>query len=215
MAPIYLAKKTATTTKGPNIFVSKGITGYAPSTISSLAIIGLPHERQVAYGAYVQNIDAFIYATAKKDRVFTGRDGFPGFTMPKVFDRVLPTVIFAPAFNVNPDMEDGIQKKLGPGTVKNKIGKRTVFNVQRPSDTILQMMIDNQDPEFAAGDEAITPMGYRAAQFLTHAISGFLATHTYAAFRTESVREEGPMEVRLLADTKIFFNDCLVLVFLM
>jgi hypothetical protein len=133
MAPIYLAKKVATTTKGPNLFMSKGIVGYSPSTVSSLAIVGLPHERQIAYGAYAQNVDAFIYATSRKTRILTDRDGYPDFEMGKKFEMSLPTITFSPSFPVKPDQEEAIVRKLGEGTIKTKIGKTVVYNLIRPT----------------------------------------------------------------------------------
>jgi hypothetical protein len=206
MAPIYLAKHVQSSFSGPSLFRERGISGFVPGKISELAIVGIPRERELAYDGYFRNIDAFLYATAKKDKVWCHLPGYTAdFQISPSIHFKFPPVDFVPSFTVTSDGEDKLVTKLGAGTSKNRVGKTVVYNITRElGREELDKLISAASDNYASGPDSVTPIGLRAGRFLQNVISAFLATHSYAAFPREKKGNEGTSEMRILrfADSK-------------
>lgn len=202
MAPIYLAQKTQTANAGPNVFGTRGIKGYAPSTISSLSIVGLPKVKELAYDGYYRNIDAFMHATNVREKVFCDLRGYTNaFRATSPIKIAAPDVAFVSGFPLKPSDEDGMAKKIKSFAVE-RIGKTVVFKLQNPGPMTLANLINMSDPNFTCGPDAVTPTGYKAFLFIRDCISEFLATHSYSAFTNYNFNEEGPQEMLALKNSK-------------
>lgn len=206
MAPIYLAKHVQNTFNGPSLFRERGIMGLVPGKLSELAIVGIPAEREFAYDGYYRNIDAFLYATATKEKVWCHLPGFTSdFQITPSIRFLLPPIAFVPSFAVSSDGEDKLVQKLGRGTSKGKVGKTVVYNITREvgKDELDKLIINSSD-SYASGPDTVTPIGLRAGRFIQTIISAFLATHTYSAFPREVKGNQGTAEIRVIrfADLK-------------
>lgn len=200
MAPIYLAQPVKSSYAGPSIFRERGISGFVPGKISELSVIGIPDRREFAYDGYYRNVDAFLFATTQKDKVWCHLPGFTsGFHISPTIPFNLPPIAFVPNFPVSSDGEDKMVAKLGEGTLKNRIGKTMVYTITRSvPNSELAKLISNASDAFGSGPDALTPIGLRAARFCRDVIAAFLATHSYAAFPKEVKGPDGVGEIRAI-----------------
>jgi hypothetical protein len=204
MAPIYLAEKNIKggDSMGPNIFKARDLAGYAPCTLSSLSIVGIPEFREVAYDGYYRNLDAFIYATNKGTRVFCDADGYTNdFKARNPIQIEHPNVAYVPKSEMKADQEDKLLIAIG-GVSKQKVGKTTIYTTKNPDDRTLSGLIASQLDHFGSGPDAVTPQGYKAFLFIRDVISEFLATHTYSAFSEKDLAKEGPMQLLAMKHKK-------------
>jgi hypothetical protein len=201
MAPIYLAQKTTNPSSGPNIFKAKGITGYIPSTLSSLSVVGLPHVRELAYDGYFRNIDAFLYATSVQRTVFCDVGGYSQFQAREPIDIDHPDVSYVSRVILKPDQETPFMNKIGAFS-KEVSGKITVFKVKKPDAKTLQGLINTCSENFASGPDSVTPAGYNGFLFIRDCISEFLATHSYSAFCDKDLGQPGTSEISSLRHIK-------------
>lgn len=198
MAPIYLAQKSVNANTGPNILKARGISGYTPSTLSSLAILGIPHVREIAYDGYYRNVDAFIAATIKGARVFCDCAGyFVEFKSTRPVHLGSIDVSYVPKMAVPPVQEDSFKDRI-TATSTQRIGKTLVYTVKHPTDQILQGLVKTCNETFAAGPDAVTPIGYKAFVFVRDAITEFLAVHSYSAFSDKDLEKEGTSDLLAL-----------------
>jgi hypothetical protein len=77
MSPSYTARAAAAGETAPPVFALNGANGHIPAKVSSLNLLAVPIERQVAYTQYVANLDAFVAATSAGKKVFCGADAYP------------------------------------------------------------------------------------------------------------------------------------------
>jgi len=202
MAPVYLAQKEASSSSGPNVFKTRGIAGFIPSTVTSLTVVGLPRVRELAFDGYYRNIDAFMFATRSKARVFCDLKGFTSnFTASTPIDIPHPDVAYASSVTMKSDEEEKFR-----GIVKaysmQKVGKTTVFNLRKPGPSTLSNLISTCSNAFSAGANSVTPLGYKAYLFVRDCVSEFLATHSYSAFTDYNMDNAGPSEMLGLKSIK-------------
>lgn len=191
MAPIFIAAKTNNPQTVPIFFTNQGLSGFAPTTISALAIFGKPKYKEVAYDGYYMNIDSFIYATSIQKRVFCEAQGYSTFVPRGLLPLSIPLLQFITAVVLRPEEEDNLVKKFGEGAWKKKSGKTTVYSIPGCNQTILTKIKKGANEIYNAGSDAVNPAGLQAYYFLTGVIYEFLATNTYAAFHNE----DDPMRV--------------------
>jgi hypothetical protein len=202
MAPIYLAQKSQANGSGPNIFKARGVNGYIPSTLSSLATVGLPHVRELAYDGYFRNIDAFLFATVIQSKVFCNAPGFTQtFSARTPIDIDHPDVSYSSKIILKPDQIDPVMNKIG-AFAKEVNGKTLVFKVKKPDPKILDGLVRTCSDNFSAGPDSVTPIGYRAFIFIRDCISEFLAVHSYSAFSDKDLSKEGTSELTMLQHKK-------------
>lgn len=182
MAPIYTAKHIASQEKTIPLFSIKNLNNLAPSTLSSINIIGVPLEKQVAFTQYADNISSFIHANVSRRTItvtgrplgFLPRDGTIGL--------VPPPVQFILQKELNYEAADKFVNALGPGASKSKSGQTTVFHAPALDTKMYHQLQKVSSDHYNCGREAVTVAGAVTYQFLTTAIAEFLKIHTYAAF---------------------------------
>jgi len=202
MAPIYLAQKSSNPNSGPNILKARGIAGYIPSTLSSLATVGIPHAHEIAFDGYYRNVDAFIAATCTKERVWCDAQGYTNnfrSTRPLNFGSV--DIAYVPKVPAQPVQEEMFKTRISASST-NRTGKTLVYTIKNPTDDTLKGLIATCNESFSSGPDAVTPIGYRAFLFIRDVISEFLATHTYAAFSEQDLSKEGSATLSALVSAK-------------
>jgi len=76
--------------------------------------------------AYRENIDAFVAATNKKEKVFCSAEAFGRFKEDKPLPLSLPRVSFALAKALSDSQEKKMMTSLGDTSEKKKAGKKVV-----------------------------------------------------------------------------------------
>lgn len=181
---VYLAKKTPSPKDSPALFLAKKLGGYAPSPISVLQIFGRAIVPEAAYGMYRTLIDAFLYATMKKEKVFAQAESFSDVYLAKTALPFQPPVMaFSPAATLTEDQANAFLKSLPKDSSMKVIGKSFEYVVPNVPITDLPKYIAAASPLYNCGSERITPGGMKAYLKTISIIELFLATNTYPAFK--------------------------------
>jgi len=204
MSTIHTAKHLPSGTATIPLFSLRGLDNYAPSTISSLGINGIPLQRQVAYTQYATNIASFLYATSTKRTIVVG--GHPlGLLNPSKTPISMPPVHFTLKKNLDSDKTTRLVNALGPGASTMISGKTTIFQAPALPENILETVINLCPSHFNCGRDAVNPAGAIAFQFLSTVCSTFLRTHTYPAFSEES--DKSLVEMNFLLSGHTVFHS--------
>jgi hypothetical protein len=86
--PIYTARTLKGNQRPSPLFREKGLIALTPSSAGDCEVRGFPHQKQIAFDAYVQNISAFLFATQMKTKVSVNAPGFY-ITLPTA-DTIIP-----------------------------------------------------------------------------------------------------------------------------
>jgi hypothetical protein len=87
-------------------FMARGL-NLAPAKLGDVELFSKPNHAQLAYSSYKDNIEAFLFATATKTKVFVGIKTYP---FPDTYVPTLPLPLPKTIFAI-----DGA-KKLAPST---------------------------------------------------------------------------------------------------
>jgi hypothetical protein len=74
--PIYTARTLKGNQRPSPLFKSKGLDTISPSSAGDCDVKGFPHQKQIAFDAYVQNISAFLFATQARTKISVSAPGF-------------------------------------------------------------------------------------------------------------------------------------------
>jgi len=130
---ITLAKQSSKASPATAPFISRGLTSFTSAKLSELTIFAKPIGEQYAYGGYKQNIEAFLWATYKGTKVFTGGEEYP------VGEDYIPTVpIPLPKIIIRTNLPKDQTAKLNSimskvGGVKREMKGPPVYEVSSPS----------------------------------------------------------------------------------
>jgi len=134
--------------------------------------------------AYRENIDAFVAATNKKEKVFCSAEAFGRFKEDKPLPLSLPRVSFALAKALSDSQEKKMMTSLGDTSEKKKAGKITHYSFQPKLEQI--PLIRSLEP--LSNDSISVPRGHISLKglltfhTLSCIISEFLRVNTYPAF---------------------------------
>jgi hypothetical protein len=112
---IYIASEVRNNAPATSAFIAKGLTDYTQGRIRDIIVIGKPTAVQIAFSGYKDNIEAFLYAAAIKQKVITtaGHFPIPADYVPDV-PLSLPQTIFRLSKKPNADqlkkIKDGLEK---------------------------------------------------------------------------------------------------------
>lgn len=196
MAPIYTAKHVSSADATIPLFSIKGLPNLAPSTISSLDVIGYPLERQVAFSQYADNLAAFIHANQQKKRVTVRSTPYGFLKTSETLPLPRPTVQFVLQKEIDFDTAEKFIRSLGPGASKEKSGKTTIFKAPALPTPMLTSILKLSASHYNCGRDAVTPAGMAAYNILSAAIVEILKIHTYAAFPSSTSLKDTLVEFR-------------------
>lgn len=183
----YIALPVSKNQRPHPVFHLRGISGHTQGTASSIGMTGISKERELAYDGYRANIDVFIAATNRQERLSTTLLCAPFLKQRGFLPLKYPSVTFAVKTKLSSDQEDQLVNKMRGGSYKEKVGQRTKFIVTKPLPESAERYLGIHDPDFnTGGPNEVTPRGFKVLCFLNQAIFEFLATNTYPAFRGDS-----------------------------
>jgi len=136
MAPVYLCSRLLPGQNAPLHFQMKNLEHLAPAALSQVAAVGVPHEREVSYTAYRENIDAFVAATIKKEKVFCSAEAFGRFKEDKMLPFPNPRIAFSPQKDFSETQEKKMMQNMGTEAEKKKAGKITHYVFQAGLDKL-------------------------------------------------------------------------------
>lgn len=182
---LYLAKRTSNPRDAPAAFLAKKLSGYAPSPINQLAIVGISKFPEVAHGMYRTHIDAFCYATIKKERIFAQSEAFSDVMLDTItLPFTPPPMVFSPAAKLSTDQANTLLKKIGGDASMKYIGKTLEYTIGQPLITNISRYISTANPNYATGPERLSPLGFKAFIKAVTLVEAFLATNYYPAFKS-------------------------------
>jgi hypothetical protein len=182
---IYLAKKTSDPKDSPTSFQAKGLGAYSPSPIGILGILGKAKFPEAAYSFYRTLIDAFCYATSKKERVYAHADAFDDVYVAKMsIPFQSPPLAFSPATKLKPDEATAFLAKLPNGASMKNVGKTLEYVVPNPYSGDLPKFLAASNPIYTSGPDRVTPLGFKAYLKVISVLELFLGTNTYPAFKS-------------------------------
>lgn len=164
------------------------LTAVQPCTIS---ILGVAHQKELAYTGYKDNIDIFISATNRQHRLNTDAEGCVLRISDKGLPINVPAIDYIPKHKLTNDQLDNLMEKLKDmDPAKLVIGKTTHIILSKPlfeaSAKLIISSIENTVPT----PDRLTPRDLLAVGFLRQIATDFLATQTYPAWRTEDDRRD-------------------------
>lgn len=201
----YLAKKTQNTASQVAAFTQKGIAGLTQAKLSELPFIARALHHQIAYDGYKANIDAFIFATVMKEKVFTT---ISEARLPSLMDidlpLPLPSVYFQFKKEPSAASKAKMMEKYEVYDVKEHVrGKTTIYTMKSPPPAIILEKIIPVAKESTVAIEGYIPVqSYVAAITVYRIIDSFLRVNSYPYSRTLEQSavfgdEEGPQQLRL------------------
>jgi hypothetical protein len=199
MAPIYTARHVSASDRTIPLFSLKGLTNYAPTTVSQCGIAGVPLERQVAYTQYTSNIAHFIKASATGKSVTITNRPLGVVKLSRTLPLLPPPVHFTLQKEISHDQAEKMIRLLGAGASKTISGKTTIFQAPSLDSATLSKVLPLASSHFNAGRDAVNPMGLRAFWFIAGVFAELLRVHSYAAFSAES--KESIVELATLLRT--------------
>jgi hypothetical protein len=162
----------------------KNLEHLAPAALSQVAAVGVPHEREVSYTAYRENIDAFVAATMKKERVFCSAEAFGRFKEDKTLPFPKPRIAFSPQKDFSETQEKKMMQNMGAEAEKKKAGKVThyVFQAGLEKLPFLHLLDKISSDSVATPKGCISVKGALTYFTLSCIIAEFLRVNTYPAF---------------------------------
>jgi len=130
---ILLAKQSSKASPSTAPFTSRGFVGHSPAKLSETTVFAKPLSDQFAYGGYKQSLEAFIWATFKGEKVFTGGDEYP------IHDDYIPSVpIPLPKVIIRTNLPKEKEGQLSAimatiGGMKREMKGNPVYEISRPT----------------------------------------------------------------------------------
>jgi hypothetical protein len=190
---IYLAAQSPNPATTHPIFKQRGLDGLTHAAINNLGIHGRAYLREAAYDGYYRNIDIFLCATNRQERIPTYTKDAE-LTMSKITDMIpikMPKVFILPVIELTPDQQDTFMHKLRDcEPIKHVRGKTTAFILTKPDVRQAMTYLNSTKEGVIAADDTWTPGTFAAMSFLQVVITEFLKTNTYPAFLAENNRGE-------------------------
>jgi hypothetical protein len=84
---IYLCADASATNTITTEFKIKGLQNLTVGRLSQIHVLAKPHEPQFAYGGYKSNIEAFVAATIRKEKLLTNQEEYP---LPETYTPTVP-----------------------------------------------------------------------------------------------------------------------------
>jgi hypothetical protein len=165
------------------LFLQRGLNGLAPTQLSVLNLKGFPIIREIAHDAYSANIDMFVAATIRVEKLIVSAEGAHIKLSRTVLPIAHPPVCFVPAVPMNPDQLTALLKKIEKLRPEvSTQGNTKVITLQSMTpiaiDYIERIALENSH----GGKGSIPFRTYKALLHLETCLLGFLATNTYPAF---------------------------------
>lgn len=182
-AMIYICAQTSKTNPSTNDFIGRGLAKYTVSPVSNVALFGVPHQKQLAYSGYKDNIEAFIYATATKQKVLCTAPHFP---IPSDYIPTYPDIFPRTLFGLARKTEPTGIAKMVLGLEKEKISvvvtnQGQAYTLDKPSFRTLSTILPRIAKPiitFQAGYSQVESS--MAIMRVYQCIEAFLATNTYS-----------------------------------
>jgi hypothetical protein len=180
---IYICADAAATNTVTKEFKIKGLLNLTVGRLSQIHIFSKPYEPQFAYGGYKSNIEAFVAATIRKQKLLTNQEEYPFFDnyIPTV-PLPLPQVICKLKSNISTDQVTKILEKWQLNGMNSvDIGKGgPAFEIMEPSWKIaFSGLKELAQPQCARVDKRAQVEDLQLLKPVYQFIDGFLATNTY------------------------------------
>lgn len=183
---IYTSRTPNNTTLTPSApFLARGL-NLAPAKLGDIELFARPTSHQIAYSVYRDNIEAFLFATAVKRKVFLATKcyQFPDEYIPTL-PLPLPKTVFLldGSKNLAPAAKTAISNAMEKmeGEVRDLQGKvGNVYLIGRPKFSAVRKTLPPLAPRnvpYVVGYASIHAT--QAATTIYQAIEAFLATQTY------------------------------------
>lgn len=169
-------------------FAAKGLSMQKPGPISALNTVTSPQEHQIAYDGYLNNIDAFLAATAIGEKVNCSQQSYqvPLHTIEPTFPLPLPRVVFSPkkmaaaAFN---KIMDAIKAKSTIEPISGIAKHPHAIVINSPTWTMLRKIIVHSQDQVPQIDGTVRIHAAIEMQKVYAVIELYLRTNTYPAFK--------------------------------
>jgi len=190
---IYLAATSTNPASTHPLFKQRGLDGLTHAAPNQLGIHGRPFLREVAYDGYYRNIDVFMAATNRKQKIPTYTEDAE-LVMRNIDDLIpmeLPHLFFLPVKDLTADQQDSLMRKLLAREPMKKVqGKTTAFILQKPEIRDAMVYLTATKDGAIAPEGCWTPIMFASMSFLMTVITEFLKTNTYPAFLNAENRGE-------------------------
>lgn len=181
---VHLAKQVSKNARPTAPFSQRGLTSLTQAQLGDINIYCRANSEQLAYSGYARAIEAFIYATAVKQRVSTNLDRYPIPstyipTVPLSLPRLVillassnPEKSFLESFDAAAKELGGERKEMGKGKIVYVISRPT-FKAARTS---LPPVASPKSPFL---DNVASIQAAYAATYILQFIDLFLSVQTY------------------------------------
>jgi len=188
---VYLALKNPNPNNTPASFIAKGLPGYSPAQISTLAIMGRERYPEVAYGLYRNYIDSFMFSCFSNKKVFAQAEAYSNLYLAGInLPFSSPPMVFTPGVALSEDEATQLLKKLGEGATLKNVGKTKEFTITSPKSADVDKFLAISNPIYATGFDRLSPLGSKTYFKCLTLIDLFLQANYYPAYK--SLNEEIP-----------------------
>jgi len=188
---IYIATTPPNASAAHPAFKQRSISNLTAVQPSTITILGVPHAKELAYTGYKDNIDMFISATNRQQKLRTDAPGaILNFNRPTL-SIPMPVIDYIPMQQLSSDqIEKLLQKFKEMDPIKKVIGKTTHIYLSNPDPSIALRLVQSSIPNTIPSPDKLTPRDFLAVSFLKQIASEFLATQTYPAWRSDEDRRD-------------------------
>lgn len=179
---IYICANVGRTPQ-TSIFAERGLSGKTQGLISGIELFAKAKNTQLAYSGYKDNIEAFVSATASREKILVSAGHFPipngyGVTMPLPLPRVVYKLNKPPTSDGLAKMRAGLARY---GLRDAELGKgNPVFTLEAPDFRTLQENIPRVCQPRTGTVEGYAQMEIIPSVLkLYQCVDAFLATNTY------------------------------------
>lgn len=201
---IYICGTPSNIVGATRDFIARGIENATIGTVGATGIFAIPNEKQVAYDTYAANLEAFLCATGRKEKVLCHAPGYP---FPEDYKITVPIRVPSTVAQFRKVPPEAVLRKIqeeAKGMEMEELVTKggSVWLIRSPTIAFIKKL----RPVCAARGINITDASQMSSTFFLLPIYGyidaFLATNTYSYKRAEYDDREDlvrvmPLEMRI------------------
>jgi hypothetical protein len=183
---LYTAAQANNYSNTNALFADKGISDLGPARATDLLLIGRPHQYEVAYGAYLHALPAFLRSTVMQTKVSALDPGQRFKLSPSLYLPIPPPpLLLRPSIPLkNEGARSEIISTLGEGSEITNFQDVAHVTIENPIYNDIFPHLNLFDTDNRTTTNTTNLLGYRAYLETVKILTAFLATHHYAAYQS-------------------------------
>jgi hypothetical protein len=191
---IYFGRRIPPAQTHP-LFRQRGVEGFAPITAASSSMFGMTSDKQIAYDGYSSNIDIFLAATNRQQRLNTTAEGAKLTPRGDLFPLQLdPVALFLKPKTSHDQMQALVAKFASLQPEIRSAGSTPYIAIRKMVYKAVPTLMQLSHEPARGAEGAMSLRTYLAVMHVQICITEFLATNTYPAFTSPKDAMDGDID---------------------